>query len=97
MAQGRAKLREHPFYHSSSLIQFLCAQLALEKVMSETGKRSQVILAISKQEDCLKQLKAAGASPAQMLCGMLIFITPSIVKSVTTALVVIGILFGVRI
>lgn len=63
--------------------------------MSETGKTSQVILAISKQEDCLKQLKAAGASPAQMLCGMLIFITPSIFRSVTTALVLMGIFFGV--
>lgn len=62
--------------------------------MSEIGKKTQVILPISTQEDCLKQLKAAGASPTQMLCGMLIFVTPSIFRSIVTVLVLVGILLG---
>jgi hypothetical protein len=55
-------------------------------------KESPLRLPISKQEDCLRELKNAGATPREMIAyGLLIFAMPSMVRSL--AWLVLGCLY----
>lgn len=50
--------------------------------MNDPTGKPLITLPISKLENCLKELKASGATPKQMLIGMLIATCPAIVRSI---------------
>jgi hypothetical protein len=59
--------------------------------MSAPKKSSPSKLLFSKQEDCLRELKAAGAKPWHLIAyGWLNFAVPSMFRSLMGALVVLG-------
>lgn len=59
--------------------------------MSAPEKKSILALPMSKQEDCLRELKNAGASPVHMiLYGLLNFAMPSMFRALMWGAVVLG-------
>lgn len=59
--------------------------------MSAPEKKSNLALSISKQDDCLRELKNAGASPVHMIMyGWLNFAMPSMFRSLMWAVVIVG-------
>jgi hypothetical protein len=59
--------------------------------MSAPDKRLPFGLAVSKQEDCLRELKDAGASPIHMIMyGLLNFTMPSMFRYLMVAVVSLG-------
>jgi hypothetical protein len=63
--------------------------------MSEPEKKSSPTRKATDQVDCLKQLKAAGATPREMtIYGLVNFAIPSMWKSLMAAIVAV-VLYGV--
>ena len=63
--------------------------------MSELEKKTLPTRRVTDQVDCLKQLKAAGATPREMtIYGLVNFAIPSMWKSLMAAVVAV-ILYGV--
>ncbi len=59
--------------------------------MSAPEKRSSIGLTLSNQEDCLRELKDAGATPVHMiLYGLLNFAMPSMFRYLMVAVATVG-------
>ena len=59
--------------------------------MSAPEKKSQLALPVSKQEDCLRELKNAGATPIHMIVySWLNFAMPSMFRNLMWAAVILG-------
>ncbi len=59
--------------------------------MGAPEKKSKLTLPLSKQEDCLRELKNAGATPIHMIVyGLLNFAIPSMFRALMWAAVGVG-------
>jgi hypothetical protein len=62
--------------------------------MSAPLKKSPLALPVSKQEDCLRELKSAGATPVHMiLYSVLNFAMPSMFRNLMWAAVTVGLAY----